>query len=372
VSSIILKNNKLIQFKNFFIDKWNLFKQKSRSGQDDGEEKMPQLDGYSLGRLYHYASLHTLFDMLEGDSLWVSGLRFSNDYSEEKLLGEDWLEDRSYNGDNFIFCTGETGDLLSQWRGYCMNGGAAIGFDIEKQAVYGVLHADFDKLQKHENIEAIPFPVLYTHEQSAEDARGGAQLIARIIEDELRNDKASAAPKYPALEVTDFVPYIKHFAFHEERERRLLFSNSNGELSKCIRFRILPNGTKIPYIVVKREYVRDSRQKKENTSKTNIKKIIENRERSEAVVVPVCSNQNEISSLLRDYIRVNDLKKEFGEIGVFCEGHLPIRSITIAPMPDQNRIKEQVSRFCQSKHWLKDVKIQQSYIPYVLSINSQR
>jgi len=363
--------NKVLQLKNFFEDNWYLLKQIPRSGQDENRAKMPRLDGFSLGQLYHYASLQTLFNILESDSLWVSGMQFSNDSSEEKLLGDDWLKNKSYVGDNFIFCTGEAGDLLSQWRGYCTNDGVSIGFDIGKQAVYSVLHTDFEESQKCTNTEALPFPVLYTHEQSEENARDGAQLLARIIENRLTEDKVASIHKYPALKVTDFVPYIKHFAFHEEQERRLLFSNSNGEFSKCIKFRSLSNGTKIPYIVVKREYVRDSRQKKISNSKANIKKIIETRERPEVVVVPVCSNQSEISSLIRSYIKDNNLTKEFGEIGVFCEGHLPIRSITIAPMPDQNRIKEQVFYFCQSKHWLKDVKIRLSHIPYVPSINSK-
>jgi hypothetical protein len=55
---------------------------------------------------------------------------------------------------------------------------------------------------------------------------------------------------------------------------------------------------------------------------------------------------------------------------VICDGHLPIRSIKIAPMIDQKRIVEQVKRFCQSKYWLMDVEVSASNIPYVPSINS--
>ena len=37
-------------------------------------------------RIYHYTSMKILFDILEGDSFWVSNARFSNDATEEGLL----------------------------------------------------------------------------------------------------------------------------------------------------------------------------------------------------------------------------------------------------------------------------------------------
>lgn len=325
------------------------------------------MNHYEIPELNHYTSLSNLFNILESDSLWLSGLHFSNDSSEEKLLGEKWLYDNNYTSDNFIFCVGEKCDVLSQWRGYCVNGGASIGLDVSRLRKYSVLYNDFDKRKKNIIVGGIALPVLYTPEKfSYTPEEEGAQYIIREIKDILdRNHKNTSL-----LCINDFVPYIKHFAFREEQERRLLISNANGRLSKCISFRELQNGTKIPYIVIKCEYVDDSRKTKSGKTEKKIKSIIDNNEFAKTVVVPDYSNQEEICNLVRLYIKTHTELIDDGDINVFCEGHLPIRSITISPMPDQNRMKEQVSRFCQSKYWLKDVDIRKSNIPYVTSVNS--
>ena len=350
-----MAKDKLIQLYEFFGDNINNLCQK---------KPIPNLKKYAIPKLFHYTSLSALFDILESDSIWFSGLRFSNDSSDEILLGNDWLHEHKYYGDNFIFCIGEKGNLLSQWRGYCPNGGASISFDVAQLREYSALYADFDTSRKHNDVNCIALPVLYAH--NTEDA----QLIARIIEELLDRDK-KAASKYSLLDINDFIPYIKHSAFCEEREFRLLISNSNGELSKCIRFRQLQNGTKLPYIVIKSDCVDESHENIVDTSEENIIKIIKNREYYKFVEIPVCSNQSDLCFRVRDYIMIHtELTKDGVKIRVFCKGHLPIRSIMIAPMPDQNRIKEQVIRFCRSKYWLRDVEVSTSDIPYVSSINN--
>jgi hypothetical protein len=333
------------------------------------EELSPEIERimnhYEMSKLYHYTSLSTLFSILESDSLWLSGLHFSNDSSEEKLLGDKWLYKNKYKSDNFIFCVGEKEDLLSQWRGYCKDGGVSIGFDIAQKRKYNVLFADFDISKKYIYVEGIALPVLYTQKRFSDTPEEGAQYIIRKIQNTLNKKRKET----PSLRENDFVPYIKHYAFEEELERRLLFSNTNGELLRCIRFRPLPNGTKIPYVVIKYGCVNEHRRNYLKKSEMKIKNIIDNSDFKKTVVVPDCSNQVEICNLVREYIIHNELNIN-GNVRVFCEGHLPIRSIRIAPMPDQNRIEEQVTRFCRNKYWLKDVDISVSDIPYVPSINN--
>jgi hypothetical protein len=293
-------------------------------------------------------------------------LRFSNDFTEERLLGADWLNEHKYHGDNFIFCIGGAGDLLSQWRAYCTCGGASIGFDVAGLHKYSVLHADFDLLKNHKfkEITAVAVPVLYTPmRDSGED---GARLIARTIQNKL----PKPSPAHP-LKVTDFVPYIKHYAFHEEREWRLLAENSGGELSECVLFRPLPNnGTKIPYLKIKYGDFAES-FKTIDQSEDKQKEIIDGREYPKMIIIPNCSNQRELCSLVRAYLRAHKkLTAGCGKVRIFCDGHLPVRSIKIAPMADQKRVVEQVRRFCKSIYWLQDVKVSPSRIPYVNSINS--
>ncbi len=317
------------------------------------------------GIFHHYTSLATLFDILESDSLWFSGLRFSNDSSEENLLGREWLSKVGYRGDNFIFCVGSVPDLLSQWRGYCREGGAAIGMVVARQRQYSVLHADYDSSRLHVELPGMALPVLYTLENLP--GNDGALEIMRRIGEILENEKDT----YSLLAKTDFIPYIKHRAFHEEVEQRILFTNAGGELADCIRFRRLANGTSLPYIVVKAGGIDESRVRKIPASEENIREILDNQEETKPVIVPQCSNQRELCAAIRSYL-VEHPDALPGDITarVFCEGHLPIRKIQIAPMSNQSRIQEQVARFCQSKYWLRDVAVSVSEIPFITSLNS--
>jgi len=310
--------------------------------------------------LYHYTSLSTLFKILENDSLQLSNLKFTNDSSEGKILGEKWLDDNGYKGNDFIFCITKMKDLLSQWRGYCPDGGVSIGFDIADVRRYSVLHADYEKSRKVKDMYGIALPVLYTSYED-EDVGDRNIYIGRI------RGKLKMNPQY-SLHIKEFVPYIKSKAFEEEQEHRLLFSNNDGELSRCIRFRPAPNGVQLPYIVVKCGCINEHRKRYLKMSGRNLI-YDKNRKTLQVVIVPDCSNQEQLYDCVREHIKNDEkLREDEGEVRVFCEGHLPIRSIMIGPMPDQNRIKEQVEYYCQSKYWLKDVEVTTSTIPYVSSM----
>ena len=87
--------------------------------------------------------------MIENKSFWLSSLTQSNDYNEGRLLS-DWviqiaseldssigvmellkklIAGNEKNSDALGLCLSEDGDLLSQWRGYAVDGsGISIGF----------------------------------------------------------------------------------------------------------------------------------------------------------------------------------------------------------------------------------------------------
>jgi hypothetical protein len=359
MSGHILNENKSLQLQQFMRDHLEEFLKPGENAH------------YPSPRtLYHYTSLFTLFDILESDSFWLSGIRFSNDASEEKILGQAWLDEQKYHGDNFILCLCSEGDSLSQWRGYCPAGGASIGLYTKGLRTHSVLNTDFDSVRKHKDVESVPVPVIYLFSKNSSDDEQDPRLAAHDIMRKIEKLIGTNSSKYPLLSETDFVPFLKHKAFHEEKEHRIVISNSNEELSKCIRFRKLKNGTKVPYIVIKNGCVEESHENSLNISDEKLQELAGNlRINTVPVVLPVCSNQNELYFEMKKYID-KKAPKGITRKPIICDGHLPIRHIKIAPMVDQKRTVEQVKRFCQSKYWLRDVRVYPSNIPYVPSINS--
>lgn len=61
-------------------------------------------------------------------------------------------------------------------------------------------------------------------------------------------------------------------------------------------------------------------------------------------------------------------KKCSQKIKVWCEGHLPIRSITVGPSKNQANIKEAISYYCKHTYWLRDVVVDVSAIPFRKSL----
>jgi hypothetical protein len=332
---------------------------------------------FSPRKLYHYTSLETLFNILENDSLWFFSSRFSNDLTEEKIIGKDKLKAIDYRGDNFSFSlSADKGDTLSQWRAYCNCGGASIGFHFDGEYTEGVsnfsvLYANYESSKKINNVTSVAVPVIYLNSklehlsETSRFLRDRQQEVFQLLEQENKNNDNSLKESY-------FVPLFKYPQFCQEKEFRIILSNSDDELSECIRFKILRNGTKIPFIVVKHGFINNSIKKAKRAGEKDIMKICKNPNMPEIpVLLPNCKNQSKLYSAMWDFL----CKKNCGEPTkpsrpIICEGHLPILSITIAPMVDQKRIMEQVERFCQSKYWLRTVRIHASEIPYAPSMNS--
>jgi len=307
---------------------------------------------------YHYTPLNNLFNILEGDSFWVSNMCFSNDDSEGIVLREKGYTEL----DNYIVCFCDHPDQLSQWRGYCPSGGASIELALNKIHGFSVLHADYDTSKKYELYYNTPLPVIYV-----KNDKSNLNMALKAIEK--TNINASGNYRFAPAETRDIIPYLKNDKFSEERELRLAFINWDGSLYDCIRFRILSNGVKTPYMVVKIGNIGENLTR----CSFDVKSITDdyfktmNMEGKDEIWIPEGSNQesifNEVNEQVQDYNK-RKKKNEF-EIHIFCEGHLPIKKITISPMSEQQRIKEQVKRYCYSKYWLRNVEVVCSEIPYV-------
>ncbi|MDP4121427.1 MAG: hypothetical protein Q8876_10315, partial [Bacillota bacterium] len=171
------------------------------------------------------------------------------------------------------------------------------------------------------------------------------------------------------------VPYVKNKHFVEEAEYRLIFPNNDYSLSKCIHYRDIGNGSKVPYIKIRpkgeygitervpsvdAEYDRDIDhiQKERRGSKTMI------------IRVPFCATQQSIYEKLWEKVKKKNSERQRGDdiIHILCDGHFPITKITVAPMPNMERIKEQIEHFCKSKYWLRQVDVVTSKIPYAASL----
>lgn len=308
---------------------------------------------------YHYTSLPVLFSILEKDAIWVSGTRFSNDSSEEILLNNDAFYDMNYRGDSFILCFSDKEDCLSQWRGYCFNGGAAIEFDIGRPRFYSVLHADNETSHKYELQYNVPFPVIYVD----------AELLSRsttTLSDQILSD--STSKKYSPWEARDIIPYLKDRAFGEESEWRLMFSNHKGELSKCVRFRTMHDGAKVPYMIVK---AGDQGQNLSGCAfdidmytKEEFAHLRDNG--IDCITIPQGNDQESVYYKLESLVRMHNIEqKGKAPIKIYCEGHLPIKRIIVAPTYDRDRVAEKIKRYCWSNYWLRNVEVIFSSIPYI-------
>ncbi len=113
------------------------------------------------GMLWHYCGPETVNGIFENKEIWASDLRFTSDSGEFKYglkMAEEVLRqaERTRNADEhkriwrllealhqhgsgataFIFCMSQLDDDLSQWRGYCPNGGYAVGFEVRRLKYY--------------------------------------------------------------------------------------------------------------------------------------------------------------------------------------------------------------------------------------------
>lgn len=315
------------------------------------EKESPEWQNTKYG-FCHYTSFPVLFNILEGNEFWAANVRFSNDAMEERMLRLDNLNAR----DDYIICFCSEDDMLSQWRGYCHNGGAAIKLNLAYPQTYSVLHSDFDKTGNHVVYENTPLPVVYLNPKSDVD------ITRNRVQNTINSNKYS---KDVSLE--DLLPYMKNGYFYEEKELRLVFSNIDGNLSKCIRFRTLSDGVKVPYIVVRC----GNAGKMKGNCRTDVVVYDEDyiqEQADEGKAIWIEEGFDQEAKYYEIMKRVEGLEKK-GKvrrpIQVFCKGRLPVEKITVAPTYDRERKAEQIKRFCMSKYWLNKVQVEISKIPYI-------
>lgn len=87
-------------------------------------------------------------------------------------------------------------------------------------------------------------------------------------------------------------------------------------------------------------------------------------ESESCVVISQGKYQKEIYEEVYNYIsNIGGVK-----IRVWCEGHLPLRKITVGPCVNQKSIAEAIRHYCKHTYWLRDVEIVLSTIPFRKSL----
>jgi hypothetical protein len=310
-----------------------------------------------IHKFYHYTSIKVFHNIVDNYEFWAHNTRFSNDYTEERIVSEYFLKENKYIANNYFICLCEDGDSLSQWRGYCPDGGVSIELSFpEKRVNFTILGNNAPNVS---DVYSSPLPISYLLEGKQKNNNG-------LFEKELKDN-------------LDYLPLFKTYWFHEEKEYRILFNNKEHFLDKCIFERELDNFTRVPYIKVKFNRTGDLQLSKistlpDLTYEGLIKNETINVSERHFLTIPACVQQeniyNAISTKLDEHYKNKKIPPEDkrNRITILCEGKPPITGIKIAPIYDHERIKEQIEHLCKTRYWLRDVSVGCSEIPYTYSL----
>lgn len=227
--------------------------------------ELPDID------LFHYTDANGFLGMVRSNKLWMTNIHYQNDAKEYyyaiDLLKKVILEDypnlinsvnikalRNRISSAFSFSLSEKKDLLSQWRGYCPNGGFSICFD--KQSLQRTMRENELKIVK----------CIYDIDDQKEFIR---KNIIEFTPEEYRATGPSPSKANTLFyeifdKVAKYAPVLKHKSFKAEKEWRLIKNltptadrnenkvvmiNALKNFESIVRFRSKKN-TVIPYIEI--------------------------------------------------------------------------------------------------------------------------
>ncbi|WP_026462961.1 DUF2971 domain-containing protein [Adhaeribacter aquaticus] len=197
-----------------------------------------------IPKLYHYTSQAGLLGIVKYKKLWFTNIHYMNDSSEYTCslelieaalkkyynLGEEFYKlfpDGKESEPIFSFSLSEAGDLLSQWRGYCPNGGYSIAlFDQynlnQINSMMKECHLYIGKcLYKPEQIE--DFVMNKIVQSTPEEVANSIKRFSQ--ENDTYNLKQSL---YETIldNIVKYAPLIKNEAFEGEQEWRIVANHA--------------------------------------------------------------------------------------------------------------------------------------------------
>lgn len=380
------------------------------------------------GLFYHYTHFDGFWKIIENDGMLATQALFSND-SQELRKGQELVEKKVNIGhekqkidvDGYIICFCKQDDKLSQWRGYCRNGGVSLEFEINNEGWnitnFFLYNKTDDNIPDYYPISVALYPVTYCTKDSSPISNNQTQSES-IIAEQLTNLISNTNDFQKSRILNSSIPFIKDPGFYEEEEYRVLFENysepctSMGVVEKYIQYKD-KDGMKSPFLSVKfgksdykhdvqnvyivfdntyldEEYDFDTLKiskfnfeeckkifKGENINEEIVKSFINKisflnesfkkekitfhfkRGNNFSFVIDVGNNQQKIFEELDGYINSNE--KEI-ITPIWCKGHLPIRGVKISPIDNQNEIYDSIVHYFRhsNKYWLKHVKITKS------------
>lgn len=313
--------------------------------------------------------------------------------------------------DCYIVCFCGRDDILSQWRGYCRQDGVSIGFAFDQtKPQFYFADEPTDSQQAHE-IQL--YPVWYVKEpdsRASEENSSGMTItkedLSRELEEKIKEIDELVDEATGKAFIDSTIPLIKHAGFCEENEYRLLISNTHSEYRGTPPFPLDlyvkytdENNTKRPYITIsfgKRQSTRASdtikiklcglsinaerelcrlleHKSKHSTCsaeksmpKYQFEGVAGNFDKNPQIVIGQTEDsvQKEVFESI-DRILTADKAGLFKNVNLWCDGHLPIRSIRVSPCENQQEVIESIKHYCtHHKFWMKYVKVLGSNTPY--------
>lgn len=202
--------------------------------------------------LHHYTDANGVYGILTRNCLWASAAQFSNDKSEidysiklaVEIIEELWGTKNHLSkweqillqhlreildtplhtfGQPFMISFCEDGDLLSQWRGYGREGGFSLAFSPI------CTDQTLDRLLCEEGFRTVVRKVMYKPDEQRNRLRFILERLRTLVNSIPfpPDSKEGGAAHLElslilVLEITDWVCTVKHRAFEEEREWRII------------------------------------------------------------------------------------------------------------------------------------------------------
>ncbi len=390
------------------MSKWTY--QQSLQKQQNADLDRLQIFSKPNKPLYHYTSRDVFWKIMDSETFLARHIMFSNDYEENKI-GNQKVKDILGNGDietketgalPFMICFCAEDDLLSQWRGYAKEG-VAMEFDFSK-GLYGleegfstyncytIMNNEAEKeayLSKDTDeffMGAIvsPYSVIYTEENGEQSKK-----VDPVIDLHMKTIKSGPRDVWWQRAV-EMIPYIKNKKFDEEKEYRLIFdmnllvSESQQHLLQQKYTYLDVGGVRKPNIRVKFGNMLECKNeniilyyidsdlngsidtlkqelKKEKIALKAVRKPRKYKMAKNEVLISAGVYQEKVCTKLRRILHQRPAAAD--KISIWCDGHLPIRRIVVAPSKDAELMKCSIEEYLKTKYWAKDIKVDLSKIP---------
>lgn len=215
--------------------------------------------------LYHYTSNGGLLGIIESSSLWFTKIDYLNDaeeylfgmkaiakilqnnYSSELFIHESqWFTSHVPTRPIFVFSLTEEGDLLSQWRAYCPNGGFSVCFNTSQIMAVVKENGFIFKRCIYSEVDLNLFVETEIVGMSSEE-------FQRSHKNDVVSQEFLSLRKKVVENTFLYCSFIKNKSFAEEKEWRILVPRDSSankfDFFKYLKFRV--RGTLIiPYLEI--------------------------------------------------------------------------------------------------------------------------